>query len=440
MQCFVELCAGHGMFVQGADVNAGIAIGTDVQGVGGWGVWDDSFLWNTHIQHEVADALLGAYKATDATSHCTFLGMYAEGGQPHSQISGPTTVFGGIHNNGWTNDSQGLRLVDHLNNNPFRITSFATVTEWAASTTYAVNNLVQPTEGHTNGYYYKVTVGSGSSGGSEPTWPTTAGATVTDGPLTWTNQGPNQTFAYLGWPGTTIPTAFGFQASDDTSPLTLEYGKGGAGWWGLTWAHGDGYVSIAFSTPKASVGAGHVFFPNGFYFWGGYQRYWSAANAAPTGGTYANGDMVWNLTTSAGSPIGWTCTVAGTPGTWKSFGIVTDKFTATTSNNSTTTVKAIALSDNATSQIDVLVTAKQTAGTSNPDGAAFSLRGAWYRDSGGAPVQVKGPTVMDSNPNANGAAWTAVLAVSGNNVNVNVTGDTGKTIAWTCVQQVQDGR
>lgn len=40
--------------------------------------------------------------------------------------------------------------------------------------------------------------------------------------------------------------------------------------------------------------------------------------SAPTVGTWAVGDIVWNRTPSAGSPSGWRCTSAGAPGTWES--------------------------------------------------------------------------------------------------------------------------
>lgn len=49
----------------------------------------------------------------------------------------------------------------------------------------------------------------------------------------------------------------------------------------------------------------------------------TTATAAPTTGTYAQGDKLWNSAPSelgtAGSKyvvIGWVCTVSGTPGTW----------------------------------------------------------------------------------------------------------------------------
>jgi hypothetical protein len=43
-------------------------------------------------------------------------------------------------------------------------------------------------------------------------------------------------------------------------------------------------------------------------------------SAAPTTGTWAVTNYVYNSAPAAGSPQGWVCTVAGTPGTWKAMG------------------------------------------------------------------------------------------------------------------------
>lgn len=40
----------------------------------------------------------------------------------------------------------------------------------------------------------------------------------------------------------------------------------------------------------------------------------------PTTGTNKKGDIVWNSNPSIGQPIGWVCTLDGTPGDWKPFG------------------------------------------------------------------------------------------------------------------------
>lgn len=45
-------------------------------------------------------------------------------------------------------------------------------------------------------------------------------------------------------------------------------------------------------------------------------------NAAPTTGAWNVGDIAYNSSPTAGGYIGWVCTVAGTPGTWKTFGAI----------------------------------------------------------------------------------------------------------------------
>lgn len=45
-------------------------------------------------------------------------------------------------------------------------------------------------------------------------------------------------------------------------------------------------------------------------------------SAAPTTGTAAVGDIVWNTVPAAGGYMGWVCITAGSPGTWKGFGLI----------------------------------------------------------------------------------------------------------------------
>jgi hypothetical protein len=45
--------------------------------------------------------------------------------------------------------------------------------------------------------------------------------------------------------------------------------------------------------------------------------------AAPTVGTWNQGDKVWNAMPTAGGFAGFICVTSGTPGTWKTFGAIT---------------------------------------------------------------------------------------------------------------------
>lgn len=57
---------------------------------------------------------------------------------------------------------------------------------WAATTAYSLGDVRRPTT--RNGHRYRCTT-AGTSGGSEPSWPKTDGATVSDGTVVWTEYG-----------------------------------------------------------------------------------------------------------------------------------------------------------------------------------------------------------------------------------------------------------
>jgi hypothetical protein len=97
---------------------------------------------------------------------------------------------------------------------------------WAASTTYAANDIRKPTPQNRNGFRYKVTAGGGgNSGSTEPTWPLEIGATITDGALTWACDDLEDT-----WYG--IQSINGTTVKLDNGPQTL--GNAGRGYAGTT--------------------------------------------------------------------------------------------------------------------------------------------------------------------------------------------------------------
>ncbi len=60
----------------------------------------------------------------------------------------------------------------------------STTSAWVAATAQALNSFRKPTTA--NGWVYKATTAGTTHATTEPTWPTTEGATVADGTVTWT--------------------------------------------------------------------------------------------------------------------------------------------------------------------------------------------------------------------------------------------------------------
>lgn len=80
---------------------------------------------------------------------------------------------------------QSARHVSHPGNFSGSATwdyQYAADTAWTASASYASNDLVRPSTA--TGYQYQCTV-AGTSGATEPVWPTTVNGTVVDGGVTW---------------------------------------------------------------------------------------------------------------------------------------------------------------------------------------------------------------------------------------------------------------
>lgn len=93
----------------------------------------------------------------------------------------------------------------------------------------------------------------------------------------------------------------------------------------------------------------------------GARRWYSAgsdeyaSSAAPTTGTWAVADRVWNTSGTAGQPIAWVCSVAGTPGTWRVTGWVPGSF----GDNANTSIVLTATTE-PTLRYDTALTANRT--------------------------------------------------------------------------------
>lgn len=52
------------------------------------------------------------------------------------------------------------------------------------------------------------------------------------------------------------------------------------------------------------------------------ERQSKLGSSAPTSGQWKRGDRVYNSVPTSGGFVGWVCTVAGIPGTWETFGVI----------------------------------------------------------------------------------------------------------------------
>lgn len=125
--------AGHGFVTRGGDSNSGDISGVNAVNVGGYGVYDSSFLGNTYDACHVSSCLTGPYYSARNTNQSAFLGCYSEMLSPlqpfpsaTSIIGKESTVVGGTHGAGISHEGQGFGLLSGRN---FRLGNGIVLTE-----------------------------------------------------------------------------------------------------------------------------------------------------------------------------------------------------------------------------------------------------------------------------------------------------------------------
>lgn len=113
----VTNCGGHGLYLDGGDVNVGRAMGLSVTSNGGWGVYDSGFLGNTYIGCHASNNALGPYKTDNRNARHVFVGCYSEGNQTPSVFSHTTLLLGGLHGAG----ADGGQRIANGNLTPFKV-------------------------------------------------------------------------------------------------------------------------------------------------------------------------------------------------------------------------------------------------------------------------------------------------------------------------------
>ena len=77
-----------------------------------------------------------------------------------------------------------------------------------------------------------------------------------------------------------------------------------------------------FTGGRSTAQPGAVNIPRLFVGSGASARAIDYGSGPPDSGHHAAGELVYNVAPTAGGKVGWVCTAAGTPGTWKAFGAI----------------------------------------------------------------------------------------------------------------------
>jgi hypothetical protein len=322
--CIAQISGGHGLYVKGADANAGTAIAFECYGAGGCGILDASFLGNTYLGTEIdasgANGLgvvsysgnayqlisstpgIGASTTPGTNNYIWYLigtasgqpawsssgnyepecpvlidglnntsmlyGTYIEGGNGYSHINGPGVAWGGQSREWWTRTSNFI---------------------WAHN-------------GY--GYIFDCPLGVGSVGtvGGVDTVAYVGGSAVNGAILSF-QRTPDNAW-HLQFKGPDVRLSYGY--SDASIPFIISGPS-------TTYTGGSSAAQpYVFITPQLALGpGGSVIVTTG--------------TAPPASGVAGKGWIVYNSNPSPGGNAGWICTTAGTNGStavWKPFGTI----------------------------------------------------------------------------------------------------------------------
>ena len=260
--CTTSANGGHGLYAQGADANAGNCYAHNSVSNGGWGIWDASFLGNTYVGCHTDSNVLGAYKSDNVNARNLFINCYSEsGGQPASDISYPATVLFGLLGSGINSTA------------PYMYTNISGIISQGQFSTGTMN----------------LNVGLSNTNSTQQSFPDTGGS------FSWTQ---SRVLGRVGYKWANLGAPTFFNLYDQNATPTNGYARD-------------------LSTTQGAIGVSQYYFGES-----NQMKLRALGSAAPVSGNYLQGDIVWNLAPTSGGYIGGVCTVAGSPGTWATFGLI----------------------------------------------------------------------------------------------------------------------
>lgn len=329
-RCFIQNCL-NGLYIQGGDTNAGRSSDINTKDNRQWGLWDSSFLGCVHIGGEHAD---NGYVKVNGAAEAYTPSMVSYNGNWYAVVGGQE---GGASTNapsGTTADNQWWLYVSAGAPN----TTNWNVPAWVSGMTLRSGGWLRVNDPNAVSTFTGV-YGEGGQGPAQTTrlvtflnpirGPRIIGGSVIQGDILGLSSFPNLVVESLLNSGIYTQFGSGDPNSDIAAAINIIHPTYGAQ--GIQWGWGSGgflnslllYVARGIGAPAIEItgqvstnpiGTGKCNFPNGF---GLNSKKILSGTAAPTTGTYAQGDAVWNSAPVAAGVPGWVCVTGGTPGTWK---------------------------------------------------------------------------------------------------------------------------
>ena len=273
--CYTDQNLGHGLYINGGDSNGGVSIKHQSDANGGYGIYDSSFLANTHIGSHTQGNKLGGYFSDDPNASTVFMGCYSEGDEPASSISYPAIIIGGV---------LSLRL--------------------------GTSTCITLKSGINRPMTFKVdSVGSVQIGtlGSNP-----------------------NSYLIMGNPDNGSDFTFRYEAPGGYSKFfSFKMTESGSGY-GLMFAN-----TLAQIPGPKQIAQGTPVFPFSYFL---KKAHITSDSAIPAEGTWDVGDQIWDSAPTAGGMVGWLCATAGTAGTYSEGRTATTNGTTAVTLNSSSSI------------------------------------------------------------------------------------------------------
>jgi len=328
----------NGFYIEGSDVNAGVLNNCIASSNSGVGFYDAGFLGNTYTGC-LAEGNLPTFIGTGAISGTTLtVSAVTSGYLPVGTIISGSGVTSGTTITDWVSATGGTGT--------YTVSDSQTVSSTTISAAGG-SNYVDYATSNANarhiflgcyselGYSYlknpAMALGGNLCANSRQNPYSSAFVLGSDisfrAPLHHINYG-SSVQPYFEAGANDLPNSvgtnsvFGFGLQDNSSYYQVNYV---ANYYSYRFRYNGNNSYIPFSLPTggSSWRSFAPAFQNGIIF-GDYGAYYvqNYAAAAPTTGTWAVGDLMYNTVPTAGGYVGWVCVTAGTPGTWKTFGAI----------------------------------------------------------------------------------------------------------------------